>query len=232
MAGDSRVMRVDKVLGALEAEHVRGSEFVRLVDLAAAADLPVSTTYRLLSELCSSRFVERHDNGYRLGSRLFELGERALPMRKLRDTALPFLADFSRSTDSAMHLGILCDTEVLIVARMAGLRHQRISVSIGDRLPARSHAIGMAILAHADPRTIVGPVNLWKALSEIRRSGYAVDRSGSSGSVGCLAMPIRAGGAAVAAVSCSMESYRMRPELLAPAMHSVVVAISRSLIQP
>jgi DNA-binding IclR family transcriptional regulator len=245
MGGDSRVTRISRLLSALEAEYDRGRDVVRLVELSTAAKIPLTTTYRLVGELCMHRIVERVSDGYRLGSRLFELGERALPVRNLRDTALPYLADLGRLTDSATHLGILRSSDILFIAKVANQHHRWIPTKVGGRAPAKCTALGKAILAHGgghemcnftdvacetDDTTSSAEIEEFRrTLAEVRGRGYAIDRGSTAKELGCVATPVRICGEVVAAVSCSMELHRLRPERLAPALQAATEAIARSL---
>src|SRR4029450_1341231 len=67
------------LLGAVE----RAGE-ASLTQLAAQCGLPKTTTYRLLEQLMELRAVERSGAGYRLGSRLFRLGQAWQPYPGLR----------------------------------------------------------------------------------------------------------------------------------------------------
>ena len=63
-----------------------------LSDIARRAGMPLSTTHRLLHELCAWGAVERAEDGvYRIGLRLWELGSLAPRGQGLRERALPFL---------------------------------------------------------------------------------------------------------------------------------------------
>ncbi|MEU1167189.1 helix-turn-helix domain-containing protein, partial [Streptomyces sp. NPDC005921] len=58
------------LLGAVERAGEAG-----LTRLAAECGLPKTTTYRLLEQLVDLGAVERSRKGYRMGSRIFRLGQ-------------------------------------------------------------------------------------------------------------------------------------------------------------
>jgi DNA-binding IclR family transcriptional regulator len=244
MTGDSRVTRISKLLSALQAQHERGRGEVRLIELSTATSIPLTTTSRLINEMCHHRIVERVSGGYRLGTWLFELGECALQADGLRDVALPYLTDLCRSTNSATHLGILHAGEVLYIAKITSAEYYWIPTKVGGRAPAKHTALGIALLANGcafaaqsfanvnpDSEVIAPPEpdKLRQVLAEVRHRGYAIDRGATVKDMGCVAMPVRVHGEAVAAVSCSIALDRFRPELLTPALHSITEAIGRGL---
>src|SRR5437588_487826 len=65
-----------------------------LSEIARRAALPLTTTHRLLAELCESGALERNVDGtYRIGLRLWEIASLAPRSMPLREAALPFLED-------------------------------------------------------------------------------------------------------------------------------------------
>ena len=73
-AGRSVTSKVVSILNAFSPVHPELS----LGELARRAGLPVSTTYRLASELVDWGGLERADgSGYRIGLRLWEIGSLA-----------------------------------------------------------------------------------------------------------------------------------------------------------
>src|SRR5881398_1026141 len=87
-AGRSVTSKVVSILNAFSPVHPELS----LGELARRAGLPVSTTYRLASELVDWGGLERADgSGYRIGLRLWEIGSLAPRGRTVRDVALPIM---------------------------------------------------------------------------------------------------------------------------------------------
>src|SRR3712207_6822775 len=82
-----------KALAVLDA--FRGPQAsLGLTQIAAASGVNKTTAYRLLAVLVAHGYVERHDERYRLGRRLFELGSLVDECRPhgLRTLAVPYLA--------------------------------------------------------------------------------------------------------------------------------------------
>jgi DNA-binding IclR family transcriptional regulator len=65
-----------------------------LTEIAARANLPLSTAHRLVSDWVEWGGLVRGDDGmYRVGMRLWKLGVRAPAARLMRNVALPYLED-------------------------------------------------------------------------------------------------------------------------------------------
>ena len=88
--GESRTDMVGKALGLLVllGEEPRGAS---AAELSRRADLPFSTTYRLLGSLTRDGFVDYEPDGrrYHLGLRIFQLGQRVSNHHGFAGTALP-----------------------------------------------------------------------------------------------------------------------------------------------
>ncbi len=119
---------------------------IAVPDLARAADLPVSTTHRLVAELARLGAVERGADGVSMGLGLWELGERSAVLRQLREAALPELIELYESTGENVHLGVLTGNEVLYVAKANGKRAIPTLSEVGQRHPLHATGVGRAIL--------------------------------------------------------------------------------------
>ena len=188
-AGASLLERAARLLGALPAD---GSP-ANLRELAEAAELPLSTAHRIAAELVRLGQLDRGDDGrYAAGTRLWELGERAPIVRRLREAANPELTDLYDRTGENAHVAVLVDGEMLYIARATGARAIPTLVSVGVRHPVHATGVGRAILAtlpdaEADallqaplaqvtPFTIADPRRLRKEIAATRERGYAITR--------------------------------------------------------
>ena len=162
----------------------------------------------------------------------------------------PLLYELSQRTGLVGHLAVLDGREVLFLDRSGGRSRVLIPTRVGGRLPAHSTAVGKALLATLEPgiaeaalrgnavartaRTIVDRAELHRELARIRnRQGVAVDTEESLPGVGCVAVPIRGRGVAVAAISLSGTVNGERTALdtarLARALAEVAKEASRTL---
>jgi len=200
-------------------------------ELARKTDLPKSTAFRLLAVLQQWQLVERVGTRYRLGTKLFELGNRVAYCcpHGLREVAHPFLEELHEVSHEIIHLGVLIDSEVLYLDKVFGHNPVRSPSHVGARVPAHCTAIGKAMIAFGEaeqierflnsrlerrtPYTIVQGRVLREEFETIRQSGVAFDREGARLGLSCVAVPIlNRRGRAVAGLSISGATTRFRPE--------------------
>ena len=153
MAGGSTEWRgrsvISKVVALLDT-FTPASPELSLNELAALTGLPVSTTYRLASELVAWGGLERVEGGgYRIGLRLWEIGSLAPRGETLREVALPYMNDLYEATHENVHLAVLDGTEALYVEKLSGRRAMPVRTRRGGRLPLHATAVGKVLLAYA-----------------------------------------------------------------------------------
>ncbi|WP_297661212.1 helix-turn-helix domain-containing protein [Pseudonocardia sp.] len=88
---------------------------VPLATIARRARVTKPSTHRLLADLVATRLVERTDDGYRLGRKLFTLGMAAPEPRLLRRAARPAMRDLVRQTGGWAQVAVLDQDAVLCV---------------------------------------------------------------------------------------------------------------------
>ncbi|MFC8383684.1 IclR family transcriptional regulator [Nocardia sp. NPDC056952] len=242
----SMIERMTLILDAFDA----ATPTLTLLGLAERTGLPRSTVHRILDQMIRLRWLAHTPGGYRLGLRVLELGGLAAEQNELREVVGPLLYELSQRTGLVGHLAVLDGREVLFLDRSGGRGRVVIPTRVGGRLPAHSTAVGKALLATLEPgiaeaalrgnavartaRTIVDRAELHRELARIRnRQGVAVDTEESLPGVGCVAVPIRGRGVAVAAISLSGTVNGERTALdtarLARALAEVAKEASRTL---
>ncbi|MEV6655909.1 IclR family transcriptional regulator [Nocardia fluminea] len=242
----SMIERMTLILDAFDA----ATPTLTLLGLAERTGLPRSTVHRILDQMIRLRWLAHTPGGYRLGLRVLELGGLAAEQNELREVVGPLLYELSQRTGLVGHLAVLDGREVLFLDRSGGRSRVLIPTRVGGRLPAHSTAVGKALLATLEPgiaeaalrgnavartaRTIVDRAELHRELARIRnRQGVAVDTEESLPGVGCVAVPIRGRGVAVAAISLSGTVNGERTALdtarLARALAEVAKEASRTL---
>ena len=129
---DSVVGRAAALLGAFDARHLS----MGVSELSRRSGLPKSTTARLAAELTTHGFLEKAEGtDLKLGTKLFELGELASRQRKLREVALPYMADLRQVSRQTVHLAVLVDTDVMYVEIVRSRDAPRMPSEVGGRLP-------------------------------------------------------------------------------------------------
>ncbi|MBF6324197.1 IclR family transcriptional regulator [Nocardia cyriacigeorgica] len=214
----SMIERMTLILDAFDG----ATPALTLHQLVERTGLPRSTVHRILDQMIRLRWLAHAPGGYRLGLRVLELGGLAAGHNEIRDAVSPLLHDLCRRSDLELvgHLGVLDGREVLYLDKVGGRYTASVPTRLGGRMPAHSTALGKAMLAAMEPsvvdasfrdrlpqltaRTIGDRVELHRELDRIRhRQGVAVDNEESVPGIGCVAVPVRRRGMAVAALSLS-----------------------------
>lgn len=244
----------DRLIHILDTVAAAPGE-VGLSELARLTGLKKATVHRLAADLVAHRMLERGGYGYRLGLRLFELGQQVPASRRLRATALPLMADLLTATGEIVQLGVLDGTEVVYVEKLAGRHSVAVLSAVGTRLPAYCTGLGKAILAFEDEtaveRVLAAPMpartsttitdrsRLLRELEVVRGSGVAYDREEGTRGIVCVAAPIvvesyvgRGGHRAVAGLSVTGPAQRLQPVRIAAAVRTAALSISRLLGPP
>jgi IclR family transcriptional regulator, acetate operon repressor len=247
-AGVSTVLdRAMLVLGAFGD----GDGELRLSELVDHTGLAKPTVYRLAGQLEAAGLLERGtaNAGYRLGLRLFELGQLAPRQRAVHEIALPYLHELPRSPRDTVQLAVLDGGEVVFLARLIAIDGPSLPFRVGGRAPAHSTALGKALLAHASvaevqrvlgrglrrrtPYTICAPGQLLRELAMIRRTGLAFEQEQTSVGVCCVAAPILdRRGRAVAALSVSGPVHQIDLSRIGRGVRTAATAIGCELRQP
>ncbi|MFJ8962392.1 IclR family transcriptional regulator [Lentzea sp. NPDC102401] len=235
--------RALRLLDAFDADRRE----LTLSDLARRADMPLSTTHRLMQELCAWGAVERGTDGlYRIGLRLWELGSLAPRGPGLREAALPFLEDLSRITRENVQLAVREGTEVVFVERIASSGAVPVLTRVGDRFALTVTGVGLVLLAHApvevqeevlsEPitrytaKTVTDPAQVRRMLADVRSNGFSISDRQVTMDALSVGAPIRdRQGEVVAAVSLVVRHGSTTSHALAPLVRTSAQAISRAL---
>ena len=224
----------------VEDDELPLSELVRRTTLAKA------TVHRLCGELLAWGLLERSGTSYRLGLRLFELGQRVPRQRILRETALPYLEDLLAATQETVHLAIREGLEVLYVEKIVGHRQVPQPSRTAGRLPLHCTAAGKVLLAFGPPsvteqvlqaglvrltpRTVVAPGRLEAQLERVRVEGIAVESEETRLGYCSVAAPVRGpDDVLVAALSITAPTYRAQLPRLVGALRPAAAGITRAL---
>lgn len=244
-SGESLISRAVRVLAAL-ADQNPGGKSVR--ETAEIAQLPVSTTHRLLTELEVEGFVTRAEanTGWKHGTRLWELALSGAPLEGLREAAVLAMEDLVASLEVHVSLGILDRSEVLYIERFAPHALTENITSVAGRLPAHATSAGLTLMAHASKAdqdvflsmtlkkytdsTLTDPDELRRMLAAIRRDGYCISRGGVIEESTGISVPIFGElGQAIAALTVIVPIEEGPPERFIPYLKLASAAIQRQL---
>lgn len=245
-SGESVIRRIAKIVGAFDGSR----NGLTVAALARRAGLPLTTTYRMVDELCAEGLLERDAEGRLfVGTRLWEVVSRASPVIGLREAALPHMEDVQVVIGHHTALGVLDGDEVLYIERL-GSRTSTINITAAaKRLPIHGASSGLVLLAYAPvafqeqilarrlekftEHTVTDPVQLRRRLADVRQFGYSA-MSGiivpeSSG----VAVPVFGpGGGAVAALSVVVPIHEENVPATVPVLKAAARGISRALGWP
>jgi DNA-binding IclR family transcriptional regulator len=214
-----------------------------LSEICRTLTLPKSSTHALLHGLLDRNYLMsgRRERTYRLGPRLFQLGNAYVHGIDLVAEGQETVSAVSRRCDETVHLATLDGRDVLYVAKEEGTSYVRMVSALGKRVPAHGTGIGKVLLSALSDEeladlyppgqppealtanTIASLPALKAELARTRERGYALDNEESTAGLRCVAAPIYdAAGNTVAAMSISVPVSRWTParqdELLALAL--------------
>jgi len=198
---------VDKAFETLTALPA-GGQFVGVSELARAMRLSKSTVFRLLTTMERNGFVERDEGRYRLGRRLHDIGAQVYEPRpgRLHELLSPIMAVLYERSRETVHLGVLRDSDVVLLGRLHGRRTTPHALRLGSHFPAHCSAMGKALLAHdtdaaetllergltaRTPRSITAQPQFRTELRRVRDTGIATSDQEARPNLTCVAVPLR-----------------------------------------
>jgi DNA-binding IclR family transcriptional regulator len=238
---------VDRVVLILSIFERSSAEALTAGQISVRSGIPRSSVHRILQQLVSARWLMRHEDGYALGLRMFEIGSLVAHRSRITCAARPFTHELAERTGQVVHLAVLDQQDVVYLDKVGGAFADMLPSRVGGRLPAHCTAVGKALLAYSPLATVseyfatglrrrteaslATPSALEAAIGSIRNSGYATDRDEAVPGVACVAAPIRNFDEVVAAVSVCGPRDQMRAKDLPPLVMWTAAEISRSLMR-
>jgi len=206
---DSHVQSVARALTLIEllAQEKRD---LSLTELSKKAGWPKSTVHGLIKTLLAYHMVEQSEEtgDYRLGIRLFELGNIVMRSWDIAEIAKPYLRKLNNNLGEMVQLAMEDKGEVLYLDKLDSNRMMRIVSEIGIRLPMHCSGLGKVLLAYKKEEsemikiltqkgmramtanTIVSIPDFLKEAELIRTRGYAMDDQEIMDGLRCVAVPI------------------------------------------
>jgi len=222
LEGLDRVVAILDLLG--ESDNC-----LSLAEICQSMQLHKSTAHRALMALERTGLIERtHAHRFRLGLKLYDMGNRAVEQIDLRTRVHPHLRKLALRVGETVHLGVLHKTRVVYVDKIEPInRRVCISSRTGTSNPVFSTSLGKAILAFLPSdeateiisniqftcftsKTLSSQEELLNALVRVRRRGYAIDDEEMEIGTRCVGAPIfDANRRAIAALSVSGSTTRL-----------------------
>ncbi|MFC9353682.1 IclR family transcriptional regulator [Arthrobacter sp. NPDC057013] len=251
--GESRTDMVGKALGLLVllGDEPRGAS---AAEISRRADLPFSTTYRLLGSLTRDGFVDYEPDGrrYHLGLRIFQLGQAVSNHHGFAGTALPILRRVTEQTGEATILSVRDGIHHLTVNKVDGPQTFRVTSDPGFLGALHTTSVGKALVAFAEdedreklleelplePLTTLSITDrdLFRAeIEKVRRQGYAVMDEENELGMRAIAVPVfNSQGVAFASLATAAPVFRLSleaMEALVPLLQAAAVELSARLPQ-
>jgi DNA-binding IclR family transcriptional regulator len=210
---------------------------LRIGDIAARADLPLSTVYRYVRFLREARYLVEIDGSFALGSR-FGAGERRETGHLVR-LAEPVLRKLRDETAAAAILTVRVQTTALCLERIMPQRRFQLSFQRGAMRPLYAGASATALLAWAPPNIVdkvtAGPIrkitantrekrDLIRELAVIREQGFAVSFGEADPEMVAVAAPAFRAETCV----CVLSIAAARSALQAPKLDEAVGSVLRA----
>lgn len=202
--------------------------------LTDALGLPRTTVHELLQTLVERGCVETVEDTprrYRLGLRLFELGNAYAAALDLPREAGEVAAEVSATCLETVHVAVRDGADVVYVAKADSTHSVRMVSTLGGRLPAHLTAVGKMLLAALPdseldrlyppgrelagmtPASLRSPAALRRELERVREEGLAFEHCESNPHVNCVAAAVRDHrDVTVAAMSISVPILRWSEE--------------------
>src|SRR5258708_15246407 len=202
-----------------------------LAEICQRMGLHKSTAHRSLMVLERSALIDRTlENRFRLGLKLYELGNRAVEQIDLRARVYPLFRRLAAQVGETVHLSVLQKTSVVYLDKVEPNRRVCMSSKIGSSNPVYCTSLGKAMLAFQPeettekivssirftrytPKTLCSREKLVEHLGTVRKRGYAIDDEEIELGVRCIGAPIlNEDGWAIAAGSVSGPTSRITPQ--------------------
>jgi DNA-binding IclR family transcriptional regulator len=187
-------------------------------EVESLAQIPRTTTFRILKTLCSEGMAQKRGTLFFAGHGLVEIGLKALRSLEIRSLSIPFLSELATITHFTAHLAIPSGWQSLVLEVHDSPHPVRVASRSGTTVPLHCSSTGKVFLAyrHAHEiaeyfsatspqkltdKTIVSSAEMQKEIEKIMTDGFAVDDHEFNEGVWCLAAPVRdSAGQVVAAI--------------------------------
>jgi IclR family KDG regulon transcriptional repressor len=239
---------VTRAFQILEAFTESRSE-LGVAEISKRLKLSKNAVFRLLFTLQRGGYVEKNSETkkFRLGLKLFRLGNAVLQTDDWYQLALPIMDQLREQFKETVNLAVMHQGMILYIQRLESPSSLRTSNRIGSRAHVHSCALGKAILAYMDPKEVnailsqrglpqmtpntITQANLLESQFKITRArGYSIDNEENVRGVVCLGAPIfNAQGEPIAAISISGPKERMRDSRKLAEMGQAIATGSREL---
>lgn len=227
------VQSVDRAIAILNTLAEEGTPMA-LTSLSAHLKLNISTVHRLLATLIVAGYVQQDlDTGkYKLGIKVFEVGNAALKYLNIPKIAKPFLKELVEKYNETVNLAVLDGQEVVYIDQVESKNVVKMMAKPGTRGPAYCTGSGKMLLTRFSDdelkrlfskykfikhtKNSAGNIGeLLEKIAEVKKNNYAIDREEMEEGVRCAAVGILDyEGRLAAALSLSGPANRLEYDYL------------------
>ncbi len=206
------------------------SEGLTISEISTKLNFPRNSVFRIVSTLHNHDFLKKDDDfkTFTLSLKLLTVGIKALSEPTLVEKSLKVMRSLRDKYKETVPLGILKGEMGMVIEEVQGLHPFRFVLEPGRKFNLHTSAPGKAILAFLDKnerdkiidkiefevfnkRTINNKDKYLKALKEVRKNGYSVDKAEEIEGMHCIGAPIfNRQGTAFASIWISGPSLRIR----------------------
>ena len=231
------VSRAMDILNCFEGNNTE----LGITEIANSLMLSKSTIYGLVNTLLTGGYLEQNKENkkYRLGIRLFELGNLVQRRMDLRNEARRYCLELAEAYKYTIHLAAHYKGEIIYIDKVDMPDAVIVYSQIGKRAPMHCTGVGKAMLAYLPSayldqyvfnkelikltdRTIISKEELIKELEKVRQQQYSIDDEEIEVGLRCVAAPILDhNGDPLAAISISAPTARLPYDIIEKAAQDV-----------
>lgn len=198
------LVKIARVLDCFSANQ----RALSLAEICQLTGYPKSTTHRLLASMREVGFLDqgRERDRYRLGLKLFELGNIVLANLEIHREARSIVEALRRMTGQVIHLAIFDGRQAVVIHRADPSPDAATVPTMIENAPVHCTSVGKAILAWQPEEvierviamgltryteaTITDPDGLRQELEQTRARGFAIDQGEHQPGLRCIGAPI------------------------------------------
>jgi IclR family KDG regulon transcriptional repressor len=234
------IQSVDRALTILEM-FSEGTEELGILDVSDRMELPKSTVHGIIKTLVTRGYLVQNvdTKKYKLGIRLFELGNIVSKGLDIKEKAAPHLKEAFNQTNETVHLVRFENNEAIYVDKRESDSAIRMYSQVGRKAPLHCTGVGKAILAYLDKdvqksilfstemeayteKTILDKSQILEELDRIKERGYATDDEEIEMGLFCVAAPIfDFNGRVIGSVSTAGPKFRFTEEKISVAKNCI-----------
>ncbi|HZG73457.1 MAG TPA: IclR family transcriptional regulator [Chondromyces sp.] len=235
------IQSVERAADILELFLTSSSLELSVKEISQELGLSKSTIHGLIKTLEHKGYLQQdpRDLKYRLGMKLFELGNKVGNNLEIGKVARPIIEKLVEELKETVHMVILQRDEVIYIEKVEGPHALRIYSEVGKRAPIHCTGVGKAILAFQNEdeiermlsktnleafteKTLTNKEEIKEQLKVIRERGYSIDDEEIELGLKCIAAPIfNHQGKVVASVSCAAPAMRLDEKRLSEVIEGI-----------